>query len=77
MVVPAVLGGALLVAFVILVAILAKASGHSRRRSYSGADGGSSFAAFSDGGSDGCDSGSSADGGCGDGGGGGGGGGGD
>ena len=74
MVVPAVFGGALLVAFVILVAIIAKASGHGRRR-YSGADGGSSFAAFSDGGSDGCDSGSSADGGCGDGGGGDGGGG--
>src|SRR5262245_42216164 len=67
MVVPAILGGALLVAFVIFFTMIAKAGGH-RRRGYSGADG-SSFTAFADGSGDNCDSGSSSDGGCGDGGG--------
>ena len=67
MVVPAVLGGAILVAFVILVTVLAKAGGH-RRRGYSGADG-SSFMTFADGGGDGCDGGSASDAGCSDGGG--------
>jgi hypothetical protein len=68
MVVSAVLVGALLVAFVILCTVLAKASSNGGRR-YSGADG-SSVAVFADGGN-GCDSGSSSDGGCSDGGGGG------
>ena len=67
MVIAAVFGGALLVAFVILLTVLSKTSGNSRR-GYSGADG-SSAAMFADGGSDGCDSGSSSDGGCSDGGG--------
>ena len=67
MVVPAVLGGALLVAFVILFTVLAKGSGHSRR-GYSGADG-SGSATFADGGGDGCDGGSASDAGCSDGGG--------
>ena len=69
MVVAAVFGGALAVAFVILVAVLAKTSSNTRR-GYSRSDG--SMVMF---GSGGCDSGSASDGGCGDGGGGGGGGG--
>ena len=70
MVVPAVLGGALLVVFVILVAVLARTS-HSRRGHHSGADG--SIAMYG-GSGDGCEGGSASDGGGADGGGGGGGG---
>ena len=69
MVVAAAFGGALVVAFVILVAVFAKTS-HARC-GHTNADG--SAVMFGDGGSDsGCDSGSSGDGGCSDGGGGGG-----
>ena len=66
MVVAAVFGGALVVAFVILVAVLAKTS--NARRGHTNADG--SIVMFGDSGSGGCDSGSSSDGGCGGGGGG-------
>jgi hypothetical protein len=66
-----VLGGALLVALVILAGVLSSVQARTRRGAANNADG--SFAAWpGDGGDAGCDSGSSADGGCGDGGGGGG-----
>ena len=68
MVVAAVFGGALVVAFVTLVAVLAK-TGNAQRGP---TNAGRSVVMFGDGGSGGCDSGSASDGGCGDGGGGGG-----
>lgn len=59
MVIAAVFGGALVLTFVILVAVVGKTS--NIRRGHSSSDG--SLVMFGDGGSGGCDSGSASDGG--------------